>query len=584
MGSSDYGNDTITDWIVDWGDGTVDSPGSNAATWSHTYTADGNYDITVAAVDEDGTHLQNDLLVMGYGGGTTYTFAANTGNFVDSFSRTGSDVNIEVGPDGMLYVTAFTGDVHRYFPNGTFDTVFASGNGLSGADGLIFGPDGNLYVTSYSTDEIKRFDGTTGQFIDDFTSGGPLNGPSNLMFGPDGNLFVSSHITGSILEYDGRTGVYIREVANGLNDPEGIIFDDNGDIYVASRSNNEVVKIDAETGFVLDTLTDSELNQPYGLALGPDGYLYVSGFQSDNVVRFNISDGSFHDEFVATGANGLNQATYLHFLPSHQVSVTAAATTSNAIWLTTKDDVTSSGTDGITDWSDGTVLQMGGTNFELEDLGNTDGTFSSVVNLDGFADGDVEIQGMHYVTRDIMLGGDKSVQLFAGDVLLSVNASESFNGTGPNSLNVTNEDIFVFRPDFVGNYAAGTFEMVMDGMAGQKLHAFTLVEQDTLVGDTTVRAGDFLYSQSGPGQHDEIRWFRTTGAGAGTDTSGLTPITLIDGSELGYDGMQVQGIDLVESDITVGDHDLYSGQILVSLNANSSVEGTPHYRLRRLLS
>ena len=106
--------------------------------------------------------------------------------------------------------------------------------------------------------------------------------------------------------------------------------------------------------------------------------------------------------------------------------------------------------------------------FALEDLGTTDGTFSSVLNLDGFADGDVEIQGMHYVTTDIWIGGDDSVQLFAGDILLSVNDTESFDGTGANALTVQNSDIFIFRPDVVGNYGAGTFELLMDNMAGSE--------------------------------------------------------------------------------------------------------------------
>ena len=574
--ASDFGNELISDWIIDWGDGTVVNTGGDVASWDHTYSTAGNYDITVAVVDEDGTHLQNDLLVTGYVSSATFVFAANTGAFLDSFSRSGQDVNIEVGPDGKLYITSFGSDVLRYLPDGTPDGTFASGNGLSGADGLVFGPDGHLYVTSYSSDEVKRFDGSTGAFIDDFVVGGPLNGPSNLMFGPNGSLYVSSHITGQILEYDGNTGVYIGEFAGGLNDPEGIIFDDDGDMYVASRSNNEVLKLDGTTGAVLDTLTNPALNQPYGLALGPDGYLYVSGFVSNNVVRFNANDGSFHDEFVASGANGLNQATYIHFLPGQQVTVTAATLSSDAIWLATENDVTNSGTDGITNWTDSTLLQVGDPNFQLETGGITGGTFSAILDLDLFTGSNAkQIQGSHYVTRDITIGGTNSVRLFAGDVLLSLDGNETLNGTGANTLDVTNEDIFVFRPDVAGDYSAGTFEMVMDGMAGKKLHAFTLIEQDTLVGDTVVRAGDFLYSQSGGGEHDEIRWFRTTGAGLGSDTSGLTAITLIDGTELGYDGVQVQGIDLVENDMIVGGHDLYAGQILVTLDASSTVEGTP---------
>ena len=66
--------------------------------------------------------------------------------------------------------------------------------------------------------------------------------------------------------------------------------------------------------------------------------------------------------------------------------------------------------------------------------------------LDGAGDGNVEIQGMHYVTSDIMIGGVDNVQLYAGDVLLSVRDTEIFDGTGLNFLWADNTDIFCLSP------------------------------------------------------------------------------------------------------------------------------------------
>jgi len=53
---TDPGNDTVTQWIVDWGDGTSESFDS-AGLKLHTYTdpGDGSYQIVVDIVDEDGT-------------------------------------------------------------------------------------------------------------------------------------------------------------------------------------------------------------------------------------------------------------------------------------------------------------------------------------------------------------------------------------------------------------------------------------------------------------------------------------------------------------------------------------------------
>jgi hypothetical protein len=64
----------------------------------------------------------------------------------------------------------------------------------------IFGPDGNgdgaqdLYVASGETDEVRRYDGNSGAFIDIFVTAGSggLDDPGDLAFGPDGSLVVSS--------------------------------------------------------------------------------------------------------------------------------------------------------------------------------------------------------------------------------------------------------------------------------------------------------------------------------------------------------------------------------------------------------
>ena len=53
---------------------------------------------------------------------------------------------------------------------GDFIDVFASGSGLDAPNGLVFGPDGNLYVSSANTDQVLRYNGNTGAFIDVFVS------------------------------------------------------------------------------------------------------------------------------------------------------------------------------------------------------------------------------------------------------------------------------------------------------------------------------------------------------------------------------------------------------------------------------
>jgi hypothetical protein len=65
--SADPGDDTVVQWEVDWGDGTIEllpvATGTPSSVYGHTYTrAGGNFDIKVAAIDEDGTFDAPDVL------------------------------------------------------------------------------------------------------------------------------------------------------------------------------------------------------------------------------------------------------------------------------------------------------------------------------------------------------------------------------------------------------------------------------------------------------------------------------------------------------------------------------------------
>jgi outer membrane protein assembly factor BamB len=130
-----------------------------------------------------------------------------------------------------------------------------------------FLPDGNLYVTS--ANDVKRFDGITGAFIDDFVTG--VFFPHTLTFGPDGNLYAGSESMGGVDRFDGVTGAFI-------------------DTFVALGS-----------GGLLNV---------NGSPFGPDGNLYL--VDGDRVKRYNGMTGAFIDNFV-TGGGVLNFGQDLEF-------------------------------------------------------------------------------------------------------------------------------------------------------------------------------------------------------------------------------------------------------------------------------
>ena len=309
LSADDPGNDTISGWTINWGDGAIDTIAGNPSSATHTYTQIGfTRNITVSAVDEDGTWTESDLIVGHYVSGSddVYRFDGTTGDFESIFESTSGAMSrpytLVFGPDGNVYVTGYSSNnIVRFDAAGNYLGVFSSGSGLNGPDGLAFGPDGNLYVANYSSDSILRFDGTTGAFIDNFGSGSALNGPAGMDWGPDGDLYVSSWDNGRIVKFDGNSGGAPTTVISGLSFPEQIAFHD-GDLYIANGAANDIKKWD---GVLLTTyFSDATLDGATGLTFGPDGWLYVSSYDDDRIVRF---DGTTDNVFVDVGSGGLDR-------------------------------------------------------------------------------------------------------------------------------------------------------------------------------------------------------------------------------------------------------------------------------------
>ncbi|MEK7403890.1 MAG: hypothetical protein AAB225_02160 [Acidobacteriota bacterium] len=164
--------------------------------------------------------------------GHVLRYEGTTGDFIDLFigGRNGAS-DLAFGPDGYLYVRHRHPlyEVRRYDANGwplasvrvpdgevivfgldskfylnvyyaspdvlrcSADTmappeifINAGSGGLGVAGGLLFGPDGKLYVSSGADNNVRRYDGITGAFIDVFipSGSGGLNSPFKMLFTP----------------------------------------------------------------------------------------------------------------------------------------------------------------------------------------------------------------------------------------------------------------------------------------------------------------------------------------------------------------------------------------------------------------
>ncbi|MCP5143382.1 MAG: DUF4347 domain-containing protein [Gammaproteobacteria bacterium] len=237
----DPGNDTISSWIVNWGDGAVDTYAGDPSSVTHTYAnvlAGRTLDITVSATDEDGQYFEAVMLVPAYGGDYVNQYGGYDGTLAGSFAPSTDGIaghaNIVVMPTGNYLVSGVdSGNIVEYQPNGALvgDFVAAVDTHLANPGGLAYGPDGNLYVADYGAGKVVRFDGTTGAFIDDFVASG-LSNPLGLEFGPDGKLYVANRGSAGVLRYDAGSGALDAGfVVGSISNAEDLTFGPDGNIY-----------------------------------------------------------------------------------------------------------------------------------------------------------------------------------------------------------------------------------------------------------------------------------------------------------------------------------------------------------------
>ncbi|MGI0014249.1 MAG: hypothetical protein ACREBU_12540 [Nitrososphaera sp.] len=158
------------------------------------------------------------LYVSSWANHSVKRYDGQTGALIDDFVPSGSGGlgnpdQVVFGPDFKLYVSSrFNATISRYDgPTGAFVDTFVTDSSLSGFVGFTFGPDGNIYAGMFNccgNQQILRFNGITGDFMDVFNSGGPPldSAFAGLVFGPDGHVYASRFHVDTIERYNGTTG------------------------------------------------------------------------------------------------------------------------------------------------------------------------------------------------------------------------------------------------------------------------------------------------------------------------------------------------------------------------------------------
>ena len=279
----------------------------------------------------------SDLLVSSYNSDKVHRFDSGSGAPLTALGAAPGAQSIRFGPDGHLYVCAEKLDQVVRFdgqtgaPLGPF--VFDDPNtpedetgGLAGPTAAVFGPKGWLYVASFNSDEILRFDGTTGVFDKAFVTAGSggLNGPdAGVTFHPDGSLLVPSFWSNRVIRYDGRTGAFLEVFAGpggapNLSRPRDLRFRSDGVLYVSSWASNRILRYGLD-GTFFDLFATPV--RPTGLLIHPvTGTVLVASDQSSDVKAFDAG-GQGLPPLVTAGADGLNATTFLELWPGAGVTL-----------------------------------------------------------------------------------------------------------------------------------------------------------------------------------------------------------------------------------------------------------------------
>ncbi len=134
-------------------------------------------------------------------GGAVVRLNPATGQVTQIATGLGDARGIAVLNDGTIYVsgvaTSTSGFLRRITTGGAIQNIPL---GTVGAlPEIELGPDGWLYVSDYTYNRILRVSPATGQY-ETFASGGLISGPAGLAFDAAGNLFVANHLGFNVLK------------------------------------------------------------------------------------------------------------------------------------------------------------------------------------------------------------------------------------------------------------------------------------------------------------------------------------------------------------------------------------------------
>jgi glucose/arabinose dehydrogenase len=247
-------------------------------------------------------------------GGNLADQVADTQAEINSLALTsnlGKVTDIEVGPDGLVYITTTDFGIYRLkhiptpiggvastsidntrvhqFASPGFGAVTAdASDDLRSPIGAAYDAAGNLFVSDVLRGTIYKVD-TAGNVTTFADPSDGLNSPTGLAFDPaTGNLYFADYLTSRIgrITPAGVVSLF-ADSTDGISGPFDIAFDGLGNIFVASLDNSRVLKFDSLGNGTLFADSSDGLFSPIGLTVSASGELYVADVITSKIYKFD---------------------------------------------------------------------------------------------------------------------------------------------------------------------------------------------------------------------------------------------------------------------------------------------------------